>query len=132
MPLAAPLLIAGCSLPSIGALNAPETTGSVAEPVEVQRPLPEALAYSDAAKIGQAARAALWQTDGSAPDEWVNARTGSSGTLEASHRGQASSECRPFSTTVTSLSGVHKYAGTLCRDQTRSVLKIAEPDVQES
>lgn len=124
MALVAPLLVAGCSL---GARDVPATTGSIAEPVEVQRPLPTTLAYSDAARIGQAASAVLWQAEGTVPDEWVNARTGSSGTLDAARQAAASENCRPFSTTVTSLSGVHQYSGTLCRaGQTRSVLKIAE------
>lgn len=133
--LAAPLIIAGCSLPTLGGVKEPETTGSVAEPVEVQRPLPPALAYSDAAKIGQAARAALWVGDGAAsdrpPGEWVNARTGSSGTLQARSNAERSARCRPFSTTVTSLAGVHQYSGTICRAKSGSVLKIAEQSVEE-
>ena len=97
------------------------------EPIEVQRPLPPTLAFSDAATIGQAARAALWQADGGTPEDWVNARTGSSGTLTAARASGLAAECRPFSTTVTSLAGVHQYSGTLCRaGDTRTMLKIAE------
>jgi hypothetical protein len=125
--LAAPLLMAGCSM--LGGGDIPATTGSLAQPVEVERPLPATLAYSDAAKIGQAASAALWQADGVAPGEWANARTGSSGTLQAAPRrspGQ-SSDCLPFVTTVTSLAGVHQYSGTICRaGASGAVLKIAE------
>jgi surface antigen len=111
-----------------GSPEAPATTGSVAEPVDVQRPLPPTLAYSDAARIGQAANAALWQATGTPEDQWVNARTGSSGTVILQvEEALARADCRPFSTTVTSLAGVHKYSGTLCRgDNARSVLKIAE------
>lgn len=123
-------LLGGCSLPTLNASDSPVITGSTAESVEVQRPLPPTLAYSDAAKIGQAARAALWQAEaGGAPNDWVNARTGSSGTLTASRSG-ASAECHPFSTTVTSLGGVHLYSGTLCRDgDARTVLQIEEHSV---
>jgi hypothetical protein len=122
---AASLLTAGCSL--WGSSSAPVTTGSIAEPVAVQRPLPSTLAYSDAAKIGQAASAVLWQAEGgAAPAEWANARTGSSGTLTAAGD-DAPDNCAPFSTTVTSLGGVHQYSGTVCRDNgTRTVLQITE------
>jgi surface antigen len=123
--LAAPLL-AGCSM--MGSPEAPATTGSVSAPVDVQQPLPSTLAYSDAARIGQAASAALWQATGAPQDEWVNARTGSSGTLILQvEQALARADCRPFSTTVTSLGGVHRYSGTLCRgNDARAVLKIAE------
>lgn len=116
--------MAGCSL--WGGADAPVTTGSVVQPVEVHLPLPPTLAYSDAAKIGQAASAVLWQAEGSAaPSEWANARTGSSGTLMAGS--DAQNKCVPFSTTVTSVGGVHQYSGTVCSDNgTRAVLKIAE------
>lgn len=122
-------LLAGCSFSSIGA-DAPATTGSLVEPVVVQRPLPQTLAFSDAARIGQAARAALWQAEGGEPEGWVNARTGSSGTLTA-EAGPADAgegaQCRPFSTTVTSLGGVHQYSGTLCRRaDTQTVVAIQE------
>ncbi len=122
---AAPLLMAGCSL--WGGASAPVTTGSVVQPVAVEQPLPSTLAYSDAAKIGQAASAVLWQAEGGeAPAEWANARTGSSGTLAAA-KDDAPDNCAPFSTTVTSVGGVHRYSGTVCRDNgTRTVLKIAE------
>jgi surface antigen len=109
--------------------DVPATTGSIAEPVEVQQPLPPTLAFSDAAKIGQAASAVLWQATGVPQDEWVNARTGSSGTLtrEANQQPEAAGGCRPFSTTVTSLGGVHRYSGTVCRaNDTRTVVQLAE------
>jgi hypothetical protein len=108
----------------------PATTGSIEPPVEIARPLPSTLSYSDAARIGQAALAALWQAEGGAAEEWVNARTGSSGTLAAGNRAGSPPECRPFSTTVTSLAGVHQYSGTLCRaGETKTVLNIAEHGV---
>lgn len=129
--LVAPLFVAGCSL--AGGSDMPATTGSVAEAVEVQRPLPPTLAFSDAAKIGQAASAALWQADGGAAAEWANARTGSSGTLTAGAARSSAQppDCLPFSTTVTSLGGVHQYSGTICRaGETRTVLRIAENDFE--
>ena len=98
----------------------------------MQRPLPETLAYSDAAKIGQAASAALWQAEGGppggwTPGDWVNARTGSSGTLTAERDSVDEGDCRPFSTIVTSLGGVHQYSGTLCRERdAQAVLTIEE------
>jgi surface antigen len=120
-------LLAGCSLAGLGAGDVPATTGSIVESVEVERPLPPSLAYSDAAKIGETARAALWKTRGGAAEDWVNTRTGSSGTLTAAAGSGRSDKCRPFSTTVTSLAGVHQYSGAICQaDDTRTVLKIAE------
>lgn len=95
----------------------PETTGSIAPPaVEVQRPLPPTLAFSDATRIGQAASAALAQADGSLGD-WVNISTGSSGTLvpEAGQVSAADGSCRQFSTIVTSVGGVHRYSGAICQ-----------------
>ena len=132
-----PLTAAGCSFGALGGGDGPVTTGSLTAPVVVQRPLPETLAYSDAAKIGQAASAALWQVEGGAagdwtpedwgPGDWVNARTGSSGTLTAEPGSADEKDCRPFSTIVTSLGGVHQYSGTLCReDDAQAVLTIEE------
>ena len=93
----------------------------------MERPLPDTLAYSDAARIGQAASAALWQAEGGASGEWVNARTGSSGTLAPAPDRAADGDCRAFSTTVTSLGGVHQYSGALCReDDAQAVLTIQE------
>lgn len=115
-----------------GGPDVPATTGSIAQPVEIQQPLPPTLAFSDAAKIGQAASAALWQATGATQDEWVNARTGSSGTLtrEADRQAEGTRDCRPFSTTVTSLGGVHRYSGTACRaSDTRTVVQLAENGV---
>jgi hypothetical protein len=126
--LASPILLAGCSpgIPGLGALNAPDTTGSVASPLDIEKPLPRTLAYSDAARIGQAATAALWQA-GSAVEDWVNAATGSSGTLErraAADTGEPDA-CRGFDTTVTSIGGVHRYSGRICRrGEGRSVLQV--------
>lgn len=122
-----PLAAAGCSFGALGGGDGPVTTGSLTAPVVVQRPLPETLAYSDAAKIGQAASAALWQVEGGAAGDWVNARTGSSGTLTAEPGSADEKDCRPFSTIVTSLGGVHQYSGTLCReDDAQAVLTIEE------
>lgn len=109
----------------------PAVTGSIETPMEVRTPLPQTLSYSDAAKIGQAASAALWQADGAAGAEWANAATGSSGTLERAADGDASSAegCRSFSTIVTSIGGVHRYAGQLCRSGGgRSVVQMEAPE----
>ena len=118
--LAGPLLMAGCSLsvPGLGA-DGPLTTGSIAQPVTVQKPLPQTLAYSDATKIGQAALATLSQSGATATADWENAATGSSGTIEreAKAKTAAGSACRPFHTIVTSIGGVHRYAGSICRKE---------------
>ncbi len=110
----------------IGSKDEPATTGSIANRVEVERPLPQALAYSDAAKIGQAAAGALWQ-DHDAGIEWLNAATGSSGTIEKSAANAENTEtCRPFRTIVTSIGGVHSYSGQICRgDDGDSIVRLA-------
>lgn len=126
MLLASPLLLAGCSMS--GPEDAPITTSSLGAPVEVQQPLPQTLAYSDATKIGQAAASALWQVDNGQGGEWVNTATGSSGTVEGSgavEDKKLSGACRLFNTIVTSFSGVHQYSGKICRgDNGRSVVQI--------
>jgi hypothetical protein len=100
-------------------------------PVKVEQPLPPSLAFSDAAKIGQTAATAFWQADGGAGTDWVNAATGSSGTLQGDGGGDES--CRPFHTTVTSTGGVHRYFGKICRIETgASVVQIAAPDESRS
>ena len=120
-------LLAGCSIIS-GGDDAPQTTSSVGVPVEVQQPLPQTLAYSDATKIGQAAAAALLQVDNGQGGEWVNNATGSSGVVEqtaAEGDAQVSGACRLFNTIVTSFSGVHQYTGKICRaGDGRSVVQI--------
>lgn len=111
-----------------GGEDEPLTTSSVGAPVEVQQPLPQTLAYSDATKIGQTAAAALLQVDNGEGGEWVNTATGSSGTVEQSApqgSAQLSGACRLFNTMVTSFSGVHQYSGKICRgDNGRSVVQI--------
>jgi hypothetical protein len=119
--LPALLLMAGCSLsvPGLGGADAPLTTGSIAQSVTVQKPLPQTLAYSDARKIGQAALATLSES-GTAPSlDWENAATGSSGTIERESKGKTAggNDCRPFHTIVTSIGGVHRYAGSICRKE---------------
>ena len=122
------ILLAGCSLnvPTLGAFEAPATTGSIGGRVDVEEPLPITLAYSDARSIGEAAAAALWQ-GGSDVEDWMNAATGSSGTLQprvAASEAEAEG-CRSFDTIVTSIGGVHHYSGRVCRgDEGRSVLRI--------
>lgn len=105
------------SVPVLGSHDGPATTGSIATAVEVQEPLPEMLAFSDATKIGQAAAAFIGQAGPQDKGEWVNSATGSSGTVErvgAIELPKQSQECRPFSTIVTSIGGVHRYSGKLC------------------
>ena len=128
------------SVPLLGSNDAPATTGSIAAPVEVQKPLPQTLAYSDATKIGQAAAATLWQAEGGEGADWVNSATGSSGTVEASGtrrtKPRASSPAGAFSTIVTSIGGVHHYSGDdlpgrerpLGRADRRDPRKPAAPD----
>lgn len=115
------IALAGCGSVSltVGALGEgeePAATGSLAQAVEVRQPLPPTLAYSDAALIGRAAMAAV-DAAASAERDWVNAETGSSGTLAlvAAAPTPADAACRQFGTTVTSLGGVHQYSGTICR-----------------
>lgn len=116
--LALPLALAGCSMSMFGGGDQPQTTGSIAPAVEVEGRLPKSLAFSDASKIGEAARMALMQARGGASNDWINAATGSSGTIVTVDlpNPPASGECRPFSTTVTSIGGVHEYSGALCPD----------------
>jgi hypothetical protein len=120
------------SVPLLGANDSPATTGSIAAPVEVQKPLPETLAYSDAAKIGQAAAATLWQARIGEDAEWVNAATGSSGTVEADSGAKdsaAKDACGEFNTIVTSIGGVHRYSGRVCRVANGvSVVEIDTPE----
>ncbi len=112
------LWLPACSMSMPGSSDGPATTGSIAPRVEVQKPVPESLAYSDANKIGQAAAAALWQANSTGAD-WINAATGSSGTVESgaaeTAEAEASDGCRSFRTFVTSIGGVHSYNGKVCR-----------------
>jgi hypothetical protein len=111
------LALGGCSVgvPGFGD-DAPAITGSVPDKPEVERPLPPTLAYSDAAKIGEAAFVALWQAEGEGSADWLNASTGSSGTVERRMAEAADAEgCRAFETLVTSIGGVHRYSGRVCR-----------------
>jgi hypothetical protein len=109
-------MLAGCSMSMFGGGDAPVATGSIAPTVDVQRPLPPTLAYSDAAKIGEAAKAALMQA--TSDGDWINVATGSSGKVETVDlpTPPGAENCRPFSTTVTSIGGVHEYAGAICGD----------------
>jgi hypothetical protein len=126
--LAWPLLLAGCSLSLVDSEAPPETTGSIAPAVEVQRPLPQTLAYSDAARIGQAASAVLSEA-GTAPQDWINVATGSSGTLDLPDAGSRSDNCRPFSTIVTSIGGVHRYSGAICqKPDGRPIVQLGDGD----
>jgi surface antigen len=114
--LASPFLLAGCSMSIMDGDAAPETTASIGPPVSVQQPLPSTLAFSDATRIGEAATSVLAQAQGNSTKEWINASTGSSGTLETETADvSASANCRQFSTVVTSIGGVHHYSGAICQ-----------------
>jgi hypothetical protein len=127
-------MLAGCSMsvPMLGSNDGPATTGSIAAPVDVQKPLPQTLAYSDAAKIGQAAAATLGQAEGGEGADWVNSATGSSGTVEASgtvDETAGKQSCGAFNTLVTSIGGVHQYSGKICRAENgRSTVAIDAPE----
>jgi surface antigen len=109
------LALTGCSMSLLGGGDQPTTTGSIAPPVDVQRPLPSTLAFSDATKIGEAANATLMLASGNATGDWINVATGSSGKVETVDLPNPPSQgCHPFSTTVTSIGGVHEYAGAIC------------------
>jgi hypothetical protein len=127
------ILLAGCSLnvPTLGAFEAPATTGSIGGHLDVEEPLPTTLAFSDARTIGEAAAAALWQAGD--VEDWVNRATGSSGTLQPSLAvtDADAGGCRSFDTIVTSIGGVHHYSGRVCRGEGRSVLRI-DPSQDES
>ena len=128
------LAASGCSM-SVATLEseeAPATTGSIAAPVEVREPLPETLAYSDARKIGEAAVAAIDQAAGGEGADWVNAATGSSGSIAQSVAAEdaASAEgCSRFDTMVTSIGGVHQYSGSICKAEGGgAVVQIEAPE----
>nr|WP_246206396.1 RT0821/Lpp0805 family surface protein [Propylenella binzhouense] len=95
---------------------APVATGSVEPSVALPGPLPPSLDQSDAAAIGRTALEAAASQNGTG--EWTNARTGSSGKLALLPDTAAggAGACRSFGTTVTSIGGVHRYSGTICRD----------------
>lgn len=112
----------------------PKTTGSIAPAFQVQQPLPQTLAYSDAAKIGEAASAVMAQAEGTVPGDWINTSTGSSGTIETVDLPAPSGadNCRPFSTIVTSIGGVHRYSGAICQGEDgRARVEIADPAKDE-
>jgi hypothetical protein len=131
-------LLGGCGSVSVLGPSAdagPVSTSSVAS-VDVQQPLPGKLAYSDATKIGQTASEALRDLDSTAAatpassTDWVNAATGSSGTLVDIKQDQTqdvSRPCKLFNTIVTSFAGVHRYSGKVCRnDSGRSVVQLSD------
>jgi hypothetical protein len=114
----------------LGGGDTPKTTGSIAPAFQVQQPLPQTLAYSDAAKIGEAASAVMAQAEGTVPGDWINTSTGSSGTIETVDLSAPTDadNCRPFSTIVTSIGGVHRYSGAICQGADgRARVQIADP-----
>lgn len=93
-------------------------TGAVGSSVKVEQPLPEALAYSDAAVIGQVAGKEAFKEVTNDEIDWVNGATGSVGTWKAGPQVSSSDagDCRAFGATVTSVQGIHHYSGVACRD----------------
>ena len=119
------MTVAGCGSISIplGGSSPQETaalTGPNGEAVKVEQPLPPALAYSDAAVIGQVAGKSAFDEVSDEPVDWVNGATGSSGTWKAGPQiaSQDDEKCRAFDATVTSVRGVHRFSGVACRDKT--------------
>ena len=144
--LAVLCLLGGCGSVSVLGPSAdagPASTSSVAS-VDIQQPLPEKLAYSDATKIGQTASEALRDIDSTASatsaadaaagTDWVNAATGSSGTLVDVKQDQpqdVSRPCKLFNTIVTSFGGVHRYSGKVCRGESgRPVVQLSDGAAQ--
>lgn len=102
------------------------TTGSIGPAVVVQEPLPEALSYSDAARIGQTAGIAGIDTLPKDGIDWINEVTGSAGKVRPLSQisQNATRTCRDIEATVTSVGGVHRFGGTLCKDQTSGVVQM--------
>ncbi|MBZ8133433.1 RT0821/Lpp0805 family surface protein [Afifella sp. IM 167] len=102
------------------------TTGSVAPAVTVHEPLPDALSYSDAARIGQTAGIAGLDVMPKDGIDWINEVTGSAGVVRplSSPVQQEARTCRDIEATVTSIGGVHRYGGTLCKDETTGQVEI--------
>ena len=116
--------VSGCSsisipLGKVTADDSPALTGSLGQGVKVEQPLPDALAYSDAAVIGQVAGKAAFETVTDDQIDWVNGATGSTGTWKAGPQvaTENTEECRAFGATVTSVRGVHRFSGVACRDE---------------
>ncbi len=117
--------LSGCSTISIplGDSDGPASTAAIGSGVKVEQPLPKALAYSDAAVIGEVASKVAFDTVTSDSVDWVNGATGSVGTWKAGAQiaSEASEDCREFGATVTSVSGVHRFSGVACRDERGNV-----------
>lgn len=118
------MTVTGCGSISIplGGSTPEETaalTGPNGEGVKVEQPLPPALAYSDAAVIGQVAGKSAFDEVSEESVDWVNGATGSSGTWKAGRQiaGDDDEECRSFDATITSVRGVHRFSGVTCRDK---------------
>ena len=115
--------LAGCSSISIPlgdnvSKQTPAMTGSVGASVKVEQPLPKALAYSDAAVIGEVAAKEAFKEVADEEIDWVNGATGSVGTWKAGPQVSSddTGDCRAFGATVTSVQGIHHYSGVACRD----------------
>ncbi|MGQ7791247.1 RT0821/Lpp0805 family surface protein [Faunimonas sp. B44] len=133
--VAAALSLGACSaldLTIAGPDRGPVSTGSLSAPLEVARPLPRTLDVSDAAIIGRTALAAAGEPD-QGEREWINGRTGSSGTLALLPTAESAVEpgCKAFGATVTSLVGVHRYSGRICRKEGGSAMAAIAMMVEE-
>ncbi len=132
LALAAAVTLGACSLVDLkvaGPDRGPASTGSLGTPLEVARPLPRTLDASDAAIIGRTALAAAGEPD-EGEREWINGRTGSSGTLALLPTGDGGN-CQLFGATVTSLVGVHRYSGRICRKEGGSAMAAIAMMVEE-
>jgi len=116
--------LAGCSSISIplgdsASKDGPALTGSVGPSVKVEQPLPAALAYSDAAVIGEVAGRSAFDKVENEQIDWVNGATGSVGTWKAGPQiaSENAGNCRAFGATVTSVQGVNRFSGVACRDE---------------
>ncbi|WP_034492235.1 RT0821/Lpp0805 family surface protein [Afifella pfennigii] len=124
------LPLSACSMVSMPFSGKTETaaitTGSIAPAVLVHEPLPEALSYSDAARIGQTAGLAGLDEMPKDGIDWINEVTGSAGVVRplSSPVAKDARTCRDIEATVTSIGGVHRYGGTLCEDARTGQMEI--------
>lgn len=128
---AAPFILAGL-IAGCGSIEIPMPGDRLAAAelgVHQQLKLPKDLDASDA-EVLRAFSARLFDQPGAADavavDDltWHNADTGSMGTIlpVAERRRRRPDECRDFSSTVTSVSGIHRYLATSCMTPTGDVV----------
>lgn len=120
---AAPFILAGM-LVGCGSIEIPMPGDRLAgAAMDGHRPptLPDSLDASDAEVLRAFSARLFVETDDDDADvsddlRWHNADTGSMGTIlpVSGRRRRRSDDCRDFSSTVTSVSGIHRYAATSC------------------